>query len=78
MDYITLNVVLSDFSTHIVIIQTVTQSCSNQFLAVKQITVHICKMVFINNNTSKLNNFIFQSAIITVETKNFDLGIHEM
>jgi len=62
----------------VVIIQTVTQSCSNQFFATKQITVHTCKMVFINNNTRKLSNFILQGAIISVEAKNLDLGIHEM
>lgn len=77
MDHITLNVVLLDFSTHVIIIQMITESCSNQFLAAKQITVHIFKMVFINNNTRKLNNFILESAIISVETKNLDLGIHE-
>lgn len=78
MDDITLKEVLSNFSTHVIFIQTVTQSCSNQFLAAIQITVHICKMVFIRGNTRKLNNFIFQSAIISVGTKNLDLGIREM
>lgn len=78
MDHITLNVALSDFSTHGIIIQMVAQSCSNQFLATKQNTVHIWKMVFISNNTRKLSHFIFQRAVISVETKNLDSGIHEM
>lgn len=77
MDYKTLNVVVSDFSTHVIIIQTITQSCSNQYLAAKQITVDFYKMVFFNNNTRILHNFIFQSAIIFVETEKLDLDIHE-
>lgn len=78
MAHITLNIVLWGFSTHVIITQTVTQRCSNQFLAAKQITVHICKMAFMSNNTRKLNNFILQNATIYVETEKHDLGIHEM
>lgn len=61
-----------------IIIQMITQSFCNQFLAAAQITVHICKTVFSSNNSRKLNNFVFQSAKISVETKNLDSAIHEM
>lgn len=60
------------------IIQEITQSFSNQFLAAAQITVHICKTVFSSNNSRKGNNFVFLSALIAAETKNLESGIHEM
>lgn len=61
-----------------IIIHIITQSFSNQFLAAAQITVHIRKTVFSSNNSKKLNNFVFQSAIIAVETKNLDSSSYEM
>lgn len=61
-----------------IIIQIITQSFSNRFLAAAQITVHICKTVFGSNNSRKMNNFVFQSVIIAVETKNLDSSTYEM
>lgn len=77
MDHITLNAVLSHFSTWDNYSNNNTKF-SNQFLAAAQITVHICKTVFSSNNSRKLNNFVFRSAVIAAETKNLDSGIHEM
>lgn len=77
MDYITLNAVLSHFST-----QDNYSYDNIKVLVISSRLLHrllfTSTTVFSSNNSRKLNNFVFQSAIISVETKNLDSGIHEM